>query len=294
MSTEALFLSAPTPRVIVTGFSTEVNLCCAKIAAKAGCDAFTVVPNERDLWRSRALMYGRSFADGEETSKGKRASAVSGVDGIARALSTAEAAIVACDNVSGAPSDRALAALFDNAPKLKHVAMLSTLGGGLPNSPLAKSLAPAEATIRRLAESDKKNIEVSIIRVGVLKGGGPGEMVTSGPDAGKSLSDFGLDKFYYNTLVDLSQATGTMAYDRFCVSADVLKGDPLAMPNPLIAAFTSGSFEAKPTECSRSAAASALVAAIRRNKGQEFTLSAKAATELPSPAQWITMLDNAL
>mmetsp|Transcript_8646 Transcript_8646/g.28319 ORF Transcript_8646/g.28319 Transcript_8646/m.28319 type:complete len:307 (+) Transcript_8646:2-922(+) len=284
------FGGPPKPRVVVSGGSTEVNLCCAKLAAKAGCEAYTIVQSQsdRDLWKANALMYGREYAD--QGSKAGAATAISGVDAIAKALSRAEAVIFCCDATSGPPTDSGMRAVFGNAPKLKHVAFLSTLGGGRAPFP-GKSLDKAERTLRDLAVAN--NVEVSVVRVGNLKGGGPGEVDTTGPKAGTAKTDFGLAKYYYDTLVDLSQATATMAYDRFAVGADVQQGDPLTMPNPIVSAFTAGSFDPVPTDCSRLSAAAALVAAVRRPKGNEFTISAKADTQPPSPDQWIKILDQA-
>ena len=282
------FLSKP--RIVVSGPLTEVTLCAAKMAAKAGCEAYAIVPssNERDMWRAKALMYGRKFANDGGTTGAKT---IAGVEAIAKALETAEAVIFTCDSGTGPPTDNALKAVFGNAPKLKHVAMLSSLGGGKSWNPLATPLSKGEATLRQLAND--KNVELSIIRCGSLKGGGPGEVATTGSTAGKAKTDYGLDKYYYDTLGDLGTATATMSYDRFTLGADVCAGDPLTMPNPLLAVATAGSFDPSPTDCSRVSAAAALVAAVRRPKGGEFTISAKASEQPPSADEWLSLLDQA-
>jgi len=249
--TRALFFGggARTPRrVVVSGpGATEVNLIAAKMAAKLGnCEAFSVV---RDPRRATELMYGRGVTEGP-------ARAISGVDAIADALATAEALILTCDFQSGPPTEASLRAVFGNAPKLRHVALLSTLGGqALPL--VAKPFGPFEGKLRELAAANR--VQVSVVRVGNLKGGGPGEVFQ-----GKALTDFGLDKFFYDTLIDLSEATATMAYDRFALGATVRRGDPLRrMPNPVVSLFTAGTFEPLDTDCSRLSAAAALVAAVR-------------------------------
>ena len=91
------------------------------------------------------------------------------------------------------------------------------------------------------------NVELSIVRVGSLKGGGPGEAEEG---------ELGLHKSYYDSIVDLSIYMATSAYDKFTLGASVSAGDPFDMPNPLLRAAKQGSFEASDAETSRTVAAS--------------------------------------
>lgn len=292
VTTASALFFAPKPSIVVLGpGAQEVNLIAAKLAAKASCASSTLVGggSDADLFRARALMYGREYASKRRNDGGK-ASVIAGVDAIGAALQKCEALIFCCDRSSGPPTDGQIRAALSSSPRLKHVAMLSTMGGG-QGGLLTKALAPGEATLR--AECDAKRVELSIVRVGNLKGGGPGECPTTGPNAGKAITDYGLSKFYYDGLVDLSIATATMAYDRFTVGAKVAPGDPFRIPNAIISAATSGTFEPCDTDTSRIAAASALLAAVRRSKGAEFSISSAAASAPPTADDWLTMLDRA-
>jgi len=65
------------------------------------------------------------------------------------------------------------------------------------------------------------------------------------------------------------------------------------MPNPFQAAFNAQSFDPISEECNRVAAATALVAAVRRRQGGEFTISAAEATSPPSIDNMIRAFDQA-
>lgn len=247
----------------------EVKLCTAKIAAKQGLAASVVVS---DVGKAQALMYGKTPG----TAKGKTASVVS-VDDIATALKPCEGLIMTLPN----PTEKSMSALFENAPKLKRLAMLSSIGG---------KLSKAENYLRELCE--EKKCQFSVVRVGVLKGGGPGEVATTGPDAGKALTDYGLSKAYYDTLVDLSLAQTTMAHDRFTLGADVVAGDPYKPQNFILEIATSGEFGPKKTDTNRVVAASSLVAAITRPKPIDITVSAASSRAPPTPAEWTKLLNQ--
>lgn len=268
------------PLVALGPGANEVKLCVAKLAAKVGCDTWVVV---NDVQRSQMLMYGKN-------DKGP-ARPISEVDDIAEALAKCEAVVVCCDLTSGPPSARAIRGIFSTAQRLKHVSMLSSIGGGKASWPFGKSLDSGEMLIRDSCQ--KRNVQFSLVRSGALKGGGPGEVATSGPRAGQALTDHGLSKAYYDTIFDLAQAQTTMAYDRFTIGANVVAGDPYTPPNLLISAATAADFKPRKTDANRVAVAGALVAAVRRSKGGEFTVSAAAAKNPPSAEEWLTLLDRA-
>lgn len=269
-----------TPPVVVLGpGANTVLLCAAKLAAKAGCRTWVVTNDEV---QARKLMYGAQ-QDGP-------AQAISSTSDIADALAECEAVIVCCDSRSGPLSTRSTRAIFEYATKLKDLAMLSSIGGGKAMFP-GKSLVPGEDTLGELCR--ERGIQFSIVRVGNLKGGGPGEVATTGPKAGHALTDHGLSKTYYDQLLDLAQATATMSYDRFTAGAELVIGDPYPAPNPLVSMATAGDFTPRPTDCNAVCAGGALVAAVRRKKSRsgDCTVSAAAGPTPPSADDWLALVE---
>jgi hypothetical protein len=127
----------------------------------------------------------------------------------------------------------ALATAFGVAPELKRVVMISQMGatrakGGLFGGGDLKVLE-GENLVRRAA--DAKAVEVSVVRVGTLKGGGPGR-VELGEVVGAE--EHGLSKAWYDTLIDLEGALVTQAYDKFTLGANCVAGDPIDLPNGLM------------------------------------------------------------
>ena len=298
---DALSLNPPASIVALGPGATEVKLIAAKLAAKAGFRASVVVPaGDTQLRNTRALLYGRDYAQRKEDEASGGAVAedeglveriVVGTDGLADALSAAEGVIVCQDSRTGPITAKFAEAIFNQAPNVRACALLSSMGGGKGGGLFAKSLAPSEAALKAAAGA----VPVSVIRAGVLKGGGPGN-TNAKPEnrseygAAADVPDHGLSKHYYDTLYELQEAMAVMAHDKFGLGAAVARGDPYSLPNPIQLAMTATDFEPRDIDTSRVSAAAALVAALQLEESGEFTVSVAAGSEPPSNAAWVDLL----
>ena len=241
----------------------------------------------------RDSEYAERLADGGAADAGC-VDVVVGTDGLAEALGGAEGVIVVCDTKSGPISPAFAAAIFNQAANVKHCALLSAMGGGKGGGLFAKNLAPAEAALRDAAGA----VPLSIVRAGVLKGGGPGNMNAKPEDrseygAAAEVPDFGLSRYYYDTLFELQEAMAVMAQDKFGLGAAVARGDPYGLPNPVQLALTATDFEPCDYDTSRTSAAAALVAALQLDGPGEFTVSVAAGSAAPSNEAWVAALADA-
>ncbi|MGK3746245.1 MAG: hypothetical protein ACI90V_013107 [Bacillariaceae sp.] len=200
----------------------ELILLTSKLAAKDGYDSFCIcAPGQEG--KSRKLMYGIEEGDdkagdddddGDDNSKQqqqRRAEPISSADDIQNALTKANVLILVCyDNPIEEKSLNTLlntAAAGNNDQLLSKIVLISKMGvssssssggGGFFGGGGNSKLLDSENKIRSICKS--KNIDLSIVRAGPgLKGGGPGE---------PNENDYGLNKAYYNTLLDLSEASG--------------------------------------------------------------------------------------
>ena len=121
------------------------------------------------------------------------------------------------------------------------------------------------------------------MRVGALKGGGPGAVEGGSVVDGV---DKGLAKYYYDTLYELETAMTTQSYDKFTLAAALAAGDAVDPRPPPLQMATRGSFDAREDEASRVVAANCLLAALRQPAATEVTLSAAKAPEPPTDAEW--------
>lgn len=135
-------------------------------------------------------------------------------------------------------------------------------------------LLESESLLRDICKT--KSLDLSIVRAGNLKGGGPG---VSG-------NEFGLDRCYYNTLLDVVEASVTMAHDKYTLGLDCRKGDTIEMPNMIAQMGSKSSFEACDYESNRIVAARGVVAASLYDAPIEVTISAAKAIEPPSLEAW--------
>ena len=143
-----------------------------------------------------------------------------------------------------------------------------------------------------LREAGSKNgADLSIVRVGTLKGGGPGRDENTGDAA------LGLSKAYYNTLVDLQTYMCSSAYDKFTLGAKLTKGDPYDLANPIIRASRASDFAPHDDETSRIVAAGAVVHAPSHPAAVELSVSAAKGEDPPGPPtseQWAELFADAL
>ena len=244
----------------------------------------------------------RRYAEGKEAEGADaaedagKATVIAGTEGLGEALATAEAMIVCCDVKTGPITTKFADAIFNSAPNLKHCALLSSMGGGKGGGLFAKSLAPAEAALG--AAAARSGCPVSIVRAGVLKGGGPGNLLAKPEDReayglADDVPDFGLSQHFYDNLFELQEAMATMAHDKFGLGAAVVQGDPYTLPNPIQLAMTANDFDPRDIDTSRVSAAAALLAAVQREDAGEFTVSVAAAKASPTNDEWLALLDAA-
>jgi hypothetical protein len=269
----------------------ELLLLTAKLAAREGLEAACVCsPGTEES--CRRLMYGdgsivRSTTTTNDDDDNKdnstiRARPVSTGEEIAAALQAAQSIIfVGYDQPIDEKSYNTL--LNSAGENLSKVVLLSKIGvsqatkgggffggGGGGNGKLLQS----ETMLRELCKS--KNLGLSIVRAGILKGGGPGE----------NDNDFGLAPCYYNTLLDIVEASVTMAHDKYTLGLDCRPGDTIQMPNIIAQMSSKSSFEACPYDTNRIVVAGGLVAAALSDAPVEVTVSAAKGREPPTLEAW--------
>jgi len=85
-----------------------------------------------------------------------------------------------------------------------------------------------------------------------------------------------------------------MGFDKFTLGAKVTAGDPFSFRGGFLGRIASGqSFEPSDTDTGRTAAAAALLAAVRREAGVDVSLSTLKGEIPPSPEEWEAMFDAA-
>jgi len=181
--------------------------------------------------------------------------------------------------------------LFNNAGEgLSRVVLVSKMGvtRAKPPGPFglggedAKLLA-GEQSLRETTAS--RGVGLSIVRVGTLKGGGPGQM-----DEGAE--EIGLAKPFYDGIIDLSAYMTTQSFDKFTLGAKVSAGDPFDLPNPLVRAGRQSTFDPFDEESSRVVAAAAVVHALSHPTPVELSVSAASGEAPPTEAEWVEMFSQ--
>jgi hypothetical protein len=255
--------------------SRELLLLTAKLAAREGIATSCICSEGTDVG-CRRLMYGTDYAD-VAIDDPSRAKPISTANDIGLALESCDA--ITLINYDAPVEASLLNTLISNSgPNLSKIVVLSKMGvtrakGGFFSGTESK-LSEAEAVIRTTCR--EKNLRLSIVRAGVLKGGGPG----------KDGNDFGMNRVYYNTLFDIVEASVTMAHDKFTVGAAVEAGDPVDLPNMLSQMASKSSFEPARGETNRIVAAGAAVAALLREEAIEVSVSSAKSEELVTMVEW--------
>ena len=281
----ASMVVAPPPRTLIYGpGSLELRLLTAKLAAKQGGEASVFAGDERSFQKDwRRLMYGKAYADAGIDAEG--CARVLGSTGeLGDCLASAQALVLVCDNK---PLPEGIAdTLFRNTgDDLKRIVMVSKMGitRAKPAGPFGiggedATIQASEAEVRKLSEA--RGVDVSIVRVGTLKGGGPGN------ETAAAEQQVGLDIAYYNTLIQLDEYMCTAAYDKYTLGVELSKGDPIDLANPLLRAARKSDFSPFPDESSRVIAASAVVQALRHPSAVELSVSSAKGETAPSPEEW--------
>ncbi len=251
----------------------ELLLVTAKMAAREGFDAsFVSAPGTED--GCRRLMYRTEFVGADPPG---HARPVSSGEDIQESLEKSNCLIfVAYDTPVDTKSYTTL--LSAAQENLSKVVLLSKMGvtrakGGFFGGNDAK-LLESETFLRGLCKA--KGLGLSIVRAGTLKGGGPGE----------EGNDFGLDRCYYNTLLDVVEASVTMAHDKYTLGLDCRPGDSVEVPNVFTQMGSKSSFEACAYETNRIVVAGGVVAAALHDTPIEFCVSAEKAREPPTMEAW--------
>ena len=124
-------------------------------------------------------------------------------------------------------------------------------------------------------------------------------------------NDYGLSKNYYNTLYELSEASCTMAHDRFSLGVVCTPGDTVSVPNPVIQFGTKTSFDACASDTNRITIAQAAVFLAsssptntkksdsgedgsKNPKPVEFSIGCSKGTEPLSNEEWNTVMNAAM
>lgn len=227
-------------------------------------------------------MYGSSYAD-DGVDDHDKAKPISAASDIGTALATCESLTLI--NYDAPVEESLWKTLIQNTgPQLSKIVVLSKMGvtrakGGFFGG-VDKKLLDAEMCIRTTCA--EKNLPLTIVRAGILKGGGPG----------KDGNDLGMDKVYYNTLFDIVEASVSMAHDKFTVGAEVEQGDAIDLPNAISQMATKSSFEPRRGETNRIVAAGATVAALLQDKPMEISVSSTKSEQLPTMKEWNQMLST--
>jgi hypothetical protein len=277
------FLSLAFPG-LVSGLNTvlygpaarELLLVTAKVAAREGLETSCIcAPGTED--GCRRLMYGTEYIEEEGGDKPGYARPVSSGEDIQDSLQSADSLIfVAYDTPIDEKSYNTL--LSSTGDNLSKVVLMSKMGvtkatGGFFGGGDAK-LLESENLLRGICKT--KGVDLSIVRAGTLKGGG----------AGEEGNDFGLNRCYYDTLLDVVEASVTMAHDKYTLGLDCQKGDGVEVPNMFTQMGSKSSFEACPHDTNRILVAGGVVAAALYDKPIEFSVSAEKATEPPTLEDW--------
>jgi hypothetical protein len=291
MSVAVLFTSAATsvllgasaPIVVLGPGSLDMRLLTAKLAAKSGFDTalFTGQGAQRLWWEQ---MYGEEYIAGERIEG--RASLLSGNDERGAALGAAEGLCIISDGA--ALPATALESVLEASPSCKKVVLMSKMGVTRAEAgPLGlgkEAVEQKDAEDRMRAACSDADLDLSIVRVGTLKGGGPG--------ASADGTDVGLARPYYDNIFDVDQLRMTTAHDRRTLGAKCTRGDPFDLVNSLVRLSRKGSFEPQDDETNRAVACAAAVAAMRHASGVEFSVSSAEGETIPTSGQWEAILNQ--
>lgn len=283
-------LAPPSPIVVLGPGTLEMRLITSKLAARAGFKTSLISVEEAGpVWRR--LMYGVDYSKAG-VDQPSCAQLVHGSDAIGVAFNDAKAVCLICD--SAPLPEQSLEQVLGSAPSLERVVLLSRMGVtragpgafGLPSP--AFELRRGEERLR--AAASERGFGLSVIRVGALKGGGPGrvsESVVSGVD-------LGLSKALYDSLFELETALVTQAYDKFTLGLRLAAGDPIEPSNPVLRLAFKGSFDPREDETSRVVAGGALLAALRHDETVELSVSSDKGERAPTAGEWDELLRQRL
>ena len=303
--TQALTAPSPPTTVVYGPQSRELLLLVAKLAASSqycfgGSDTSTETAAAASQQQQRSaycicapgteegcrrLLYSTDYADAGIDEEG-HAKPISDPENMSVALGAADSLVLVAteEPVDGTTMETFLK--YTTPDLLKKIVLISTMGvtggdggggffgGGGRNQKQLES----ETTLKKMAK--ERNLEFSIIRAGICKGGGP-----SVDDDGQAVhEDLALSKAYYNTILDVVDYKVTLAHDTFSLGAttdSIVAGDPHTLPNRFTQMGTKASFDPSPTDSNRIVVAAAAVAALYQPP-VEVSVGTAAGTKLPT------------
>jgi hypothetical protein len=271
--------------------SRELLLLVSKIAAEKGVSTSCIcAPGTEE--GCRRLMYGSDYAKNGVDKEG-HAKPISDGEDIGAALQDATSMILVGHDNPVEVSTLATFLKYIDKEKLRKVVLLSKMGvknsggGGFFSGGGNKALLQSEQSLAKLAQDN--NLDFSIVRAGILKGGGPGM-----DEEGNTVHSFGLDRAFYNTILDVVEFKVAMAHDRFTLGANsisVVAGDPHSMPNMMTQMGTKTSFDPSLTDTNRIVAASAAVAALDMGP-MEISVGTAEGRMVPTTEQWTKLIQT--
>jgi len=277
---EAMVITPTQSPVVILGpGSLDMRLLTAKLSAAAGFPTSIIAgAGAESLWWEQ--MYGEEYVPSDRAEGKVRL--LSGGDERQSAFETATALCIVSDGA--ALTEAALDSVLSATPGVKRCVLMSKMGVTRATAgPLGLGKADVEqleAEQRLRSACDSADIELSIVRVGTLKGGGPGN------------DEVGLARPYYDNIFDIDQLRVTQAYDKKTLGAACVAGDPYDLVNPLVRLGRKGSFEPADDETSRVVACAAVVAALRHSTSVEFSVSSATADNVPTSGQWEAILNS--
>ena len=176
-----------------------LSLCTAKDAQLRGMASTCVSRKQEEAER---MLWGKGGFEGGGPSPVK---VVDGAENIGEALSGAEAVVLNGAGFGGLTKEFASAAL-NNAPALSRCALCVEAGAN----------ADAVAAVRDLCAA--RDVPLNVLRVGALKGGGPGNL-----DDGSE--DLGLSRHFYDSNADLLKFQSDSYCDQYLCGVSAKNGD---------------------------------------------------------------------
>ena len=286
--------TTPKTTVVYGPQSRELLLLVAKLAAAPHYGSMEQVhcicaPSTEE--GCRRLLYGSDYADAGVDRQGN-AQPISDPEAMGAALKAAESLVlVGTDEpVEGASLETFLKYTTPNV--LQKIVLISNMGvttqggGGFFGGGGNQKQRDSELTLRNIAQD--RNLDFSIVRAGICKGGGP-SVDQEGNPIHEALA---LSKAYYNTILDVVDYKVTLAHDTFSLGADatsVVAGDPHTLPNMLTQVGTKASFDPGPTDSNRIVVAAAAVAALFQPP-LEISVGTASGKELVTLEEWSELL----
>uniref|UniRef100_A0A7S2GYL1 NAD(P)-binding domain-containing protein n=1 Tax=Octactis speculum TaxID=3111310 RepID=A0A7S2GYL1_9STRA len=243
----------------------KVQILAGKLASKMGYKATVVVDDDTQLNLSRTLAYGKFYSP-EGKDRLTSVKFAMGADAIGNALKDSEGLVIVAE---GPMSEKFIETAMRGAPKLKRVSLMSKHGGS------TGAMKGTEDKIKEVAV--ELGVEWSITRVGLLRGGGPGNVARG--------DDFGLDEFFYTTNPELNSFQKDKYADQYLLGTKLTAGDNVDF-NAFTQVLSSQMFSsANDGNSNRLSAASTLLQSLRQTASADADFGISSIRGLAPPTQ---------